>query len=84
MPACGLTILTPHAEMEPVADKQTEKGLESSTDKPVVEDASPAVDILGDQNVDPVLKAKLHLINNVGHFHNLRQACTNVAILIGH
>lgn len=64
MPARGLTILT-HAEMEPIADNQTKKGLESSTDKPVVEDTFPAVDILGDQNVDPVLTAKLHLINNV-------------------
>lgn len=64
MPARGLTILT-HAKLEPIADKQTKNGLESSTDKALVEDTFPAVDILGDQNVDPVLTAKLHLINNV-------------------
>lgn len=48
-------------------DKQSKTGLESSTGKPVLEDFSPTVDLLGDQNVDPALTAKLHLLNNVGH-----------------
>lgn len=54
-------------EMAVDADKQCKTGLESSTGKPVLEDSSPDVDLLGDQNVDPALTAKLHLLNNVGH-----------------